>query len=353
LIYVTYIPDAGHCMLGKASPPLNRRLPRLNDRLDWNLLRTFLVIVQERSFSRAAIRLHITQPAVSQALKRLEDTLGCTLVNRGGSSVTPTRVGEEVYEIACDVYRHVSRLESELENQDSDITGIVRLLVMRIYSRQYDDFLAQFHRSYPCVEINIEVMRSADIVRAILQNSATAGIGICHAESDRLERHKIMTDRYAIYCGHHHKLFGQPDLSVDDLLLESYVALHSDRLGDSLSTLTIFREQQGFTGQVIAESTSLDEVRRLLYAGYGIGCLPESVARDDVAAGRLWPLPPSDGVATLDISLFWNRARRMTPAEQVFCEELSKLACLSLDPDSKAITASDNDSDACSKNRSE
>lgn len=74
------VPDAGYCMLGKASPPLNRRLPRLNDRLDWNLLRTFLVIVQERSFSRAAIRLHITQPAVSQALKRLEDTLGCTLV---------------------------------------------------------------------------------------------------------------------------------------------------------------------------------------------------------------------------------------------------------------------------------
>src|ERR1700751_5810939 len=44
----------------------------LNDRLDWNLLRTFLVIMQERSVSRAAARLHLTQPAVSQALKRLE-----------------------------------------------------------------------------------------------------------------------------------------------------------------------------------------------------------------------------------------------------------------------------------------
>ena len=43
----------------------------LNDRLDWNLLRTFLAIARERSISRAATRLHLTQPAVSQALKRL------------------------------------------------------------------------------------------------------------------------------------------------------------------------------------------------------------------------------------------------------------------------------------------
>ncbi|CAE6851711.1 HTH-type transcriptional regulator ArgP [Paraburkholderia aspalathi] len=74
----------------------------LNDRLDWNLLRTFLVIMQERSVSRAAARLHLTQPAVSQALKRLEDTLGRNLIQRRGPHFEPTRAGEEVYRIASD-----------------------------------------------------------------------------------------------------------------------------------------------------------------------------------------------------------------------------------------------------------
>ena len=55
----------------------------LNDRLDWNLLRTFLAIARERSISRAATRLHLTQPAVSQALKRLEDQLGLQLIDPG------------------------------------------------------------------------------------------------------------------------------------------------------------------------------------------------------------------------------------------------------------------------------
>lgn len=59
----------------------------LNDRLDWNLLRTYLVIGQEGSMSRAAARLHITQSAVSQALKRLEEQLDCVLIVRGAGAL--------------------------------------------------------------------------------------------------------------------------------------------------------------------------------------------------------------------------------------------------------------------------
>ena len=55
---------------------------RSGDRLDWNLLRTFLVIVQERSISGAAAKLHLTQSAVSQALKRLEEQLDRRLIER-------------------------------------------------------------------------------------------------------------------------------------------------------------------------------------------------------------------------------------------------------------------------------
>src|ERR1700753_4314815 len=93
----------------------------LNDRLDWNLLRTFLVIMQERSVSRAAARLHLTQPAVSQALKRLEDTLGRHLIHRRGPHFEPTRAGEEVYRIAIDIYGHISRLPTQHPRRQDDI----------------------------------------------------------------------------------------------------------------------------------------------------------------------------------------------------------------------------------------
>lgn len=66
----------------------------LNDRLDWNLLRTFLVIGQEGSISRAAARLHLSQPAVSQALRRLEEQLGSAWWYAAGHASTCRRRGK-------------------------------------------------------------------------------------------------------------------------------------------------------------------------------------------------------------------------------------------------------------------
>src|SRR5258705_10770773 len=69
---------------------------RPGERLDWNLLRTFLVIVQERSISGAAAKLHVTQSAVSQALKRLEDQLQRRLIEPHNTALTVANRGDEL-----------------------------------------------------------------------------------------------------------------------------------------------------------------------------------------------------------------------------------------------------------------
>ena len=71
-------------------------------RLDWNLLRSFLVIVEERSFTTAAQRLNLKQPTVSNALRRLEETLGRRLINRGPREFEITPHGEALFRQAFD-----------------------------------------------------------------------------------------------------------------------------------------------------------------------------------------------------------------------------------------------------------
>lgn len=68
----------------------------LKDCLDSNLLRTFLVIAREQSIGRAATRLHLTEPAVSRALRRLEEQLGLRLVDRQATRIVITRAGIDV-----------------------------------------------------------------------------------------------------------------------------------------------------------------------------------------------------------------------------------------------------------------
>jgi len=297
----------------------------LNDRLDWNLLRTYLAIMQERSLSRAAARLYVTQPAVSQALKRLEDALGRKLIERRGAHFVPTQAGEEVYRIASDIYGTISQLETGLDERTADITGSIRLLtVSRIESRVYDEFLAEFHLAYPRIDLQIEVMRSSDIISSLLQKTATAGLSLCRTPVEKLEMRCFLRQRYAIFCGRHHRLFGLSQLTMADLLAENFVSFTSDQIGDSLSPLTVFRDQRGFTGRIVASSPSLDEVRRLIFAGYGIGCLPEHAVKDDLARQRLWRLPPEEGLVDVDIHLLWHRERKRNAAEAAFFDAMER-----------------------------
>ncbi|HBK52272.1 MAG TPA: LysR family transcriptional regulator, partial [Pseudomonas sp.] len=181
----------------------------LNDRLDWNLLRTFRVIGQELSISRAAARLHLTQPAVSQALKRLEEQLGRQLIARRGPRFVLTEMGEQLFQLAGEVYGQMSQIGGLLEQPADELVGKVRLLMIsRIVSERFDDFLANLHRQHPRVELEIDVMRSSDIVAALQEKTATAGLSLNRRAQPRLEQRLFLRQRYALFCGKHHALFG-------------------------------------------------------------------------------------------------------------------------------------------------
>ncbi|WP_409302702.1 LysR family transcriptional regulator [Pseudomonas sp. KCJK8993] len=307
------------------SDPDARRL--LNDRLDWNLLRTFRVIGQELSISRAAARLHLTQPAVSQALKRLEEQLGRQLIARRGPRFALTEVGEQIFALAGEIYGQVSQVGSVLEQPADEVIGKVRLLIIsRICNERFDQFLADFHRQHPRVDLEVDVMRSSDIVSALQEKTATLGLSLNRRPQPRLEQRLFLRQRYAFFCGKHHPLFGRADVAEGDLQRENFVSFTSDQIGGMLSPLTIFRDQQGFSGRIVASSPSLEEVRRLVIAGFGIGCLPEHVVAADVDSGLLWRLPPHEGIADVDIHLLWNREQRLSRAEALFLERLQ--ACL-------------------------
>jgi DNA-binding transcriptional LysR family regulator len=219
----------------------------------------------------------------------------------------------------------MSQVSSVLEQPADEVIGKVRLLIIsRIFSERFDDFLADFHRQHPRVDLEVDVMRSSDIVSALQEKTATLGLSLNRRPQPRLEQRLFLRQRYAFFCGKHHALFGQQNVAEGDLQRENFVSFTSDQIGGMLSPLTIFRDQQGFSGRIVASSPSLEEVRRLVIAGYGIGCLPEHVVAADVDAGLLWRLPPHEGIADVDIHLLWNREQRMSRAETMFIESLQR-----------------------------
>lgn len=301
----------------------DRDLERLGRELDWNLLRTFMIIVQEGSITGAAAKLYLTQPAVSLALKRLEERLGRRLIERGPGRFRVTEAGERIYREAVDIYGTISRFGILVRDIPEEISGHVRILMTsRIQTRLLDDALRTFHTEHPLVTFRVDVMASADIHVALQQKIGSLGICLLREPIPGLRSEVLIHQTYRLYCGPQHRFFGQSGLSVSDLRQEDFVSFTSDQLDGALSPLAVFRAREGFGGRIVGASANLEEVRRMIVCGLGIGPLPEHIAERDVQEGLLWALPPYEGAAPVNVHLIWNPAAKVNRAEAAFIRHL-------------------------------
>ena len=91
---------------------------------------------------------------------------------------------------------------------------------------------------------------------------------------------------------------------------------------DALKPVTLMRAQAELGDRIIATSSHLEELRRMIIAGLGIGPLPVHVAARDVADGLLWQLPPRDQTAPVDVHVVWNPRAVLNRAEQSLLDRL-------------------------------
>jgi DNA-binding transcriptional LysR family regulator len=285
--------------------------------LDWNLLRTFMVIVEEGGITAAADRLGLKQPSVSNALRRLEDRLGRKVIERRPNPFRPTRLGQLLYEECVGLFGTVSRLPTLLRDAADEIAGHVTIAVAsHVVSPLFDDVLADFHQRHPKVTFRIAVSSSREVATALLQRRASFGLCLMHRPQPRLDQQVMYREFFGFFCGPRHRLFGRQDLTLADLAGETSVSFQTDHPSDVLRGVAVLRAQAQLDEEIVGMSSSLEEVRRMIVAGLGIGSLPLHVARRDVADGLLWRLPPHDDPPAVDVHLVTNPSAALNRAER-------------------------------------
>jgi len=294
----------------------DRRQGRFAYDLDWNLLRTFMVIVEERSITLAAARLGLKQPSVSNALRRMEERLGHRLIDRRPNVFRVTAVGALLYEECVDLYGTISRLPVLLRDVPEEITGQVSIaLTTHVVSPLFDETLAEFHRRHPRARYALTVTASEAAVKSVLQKQASFALCLVRQPDPRLRYEVVYREFFGFFCGPKHRLFGRQGLTLDDLRGETSVSFQTDVPTDALRPVALLRAQAGLDSGVVGISASLEEVRRMIVAGLGIGPLPLHVAQADVERGQLWRLPPYEDPPAIDIWLVWNPAAKLNRAE--------------------------------------
>ncbi|WP_332873650.1 LysR family transcriptional regulator [Pseudomonas viridiflava] len=180
----------------------------VSERMDWNLLKTFSAVAIEKSISKGAARLNLSQPAVSQAIKRLEEQLESTLIERDSHRFELTEAGVSVLKIALAARQSIREIDEVVGSEAGAVKGVIRLLtVSGVESPEYDRVLRDMHATYPGIGFNIEVATTQEIVSALHRNTASFGIGINQPGEVDIKQCQLSREQVFFYCSHAHPLF--------------------------------------------------------------------------------------------------------------------------------------------------
>lgn len=301
---------------------MSTRLDRLANQLDWNLLRTFMVIVQERSITGASQRLSVTQPSVSAALRRLEERLGHRLVERGsGQGFAITRAGEAVYREAVEIYGGVLRLNDLGAHAEKAITGNLVLHHSNHLDTAFlNPLLSAFRRRFPGVTYAIRSAPCFEVNQALLQRVASIGFCTRVEPSPRLQPKALAAQSFGFYCGPNSPLFGIERPDAEALARAEVVGFEEDHVAGALSAITVHRIRMGVGDRVAAATTGIVDLLNMIRHGEAVGAVPLSLARDYGA--DLWRIPLESEAPSVDVFSVIDADRHLTPAENAFLEHL-------------------------------
>ncbi|MBR7890280.1 LysR family transcriptional regulator [Marinomonas sp. A79] len=293
--------------------------------LDWNLIYTFLIIVNEGGISAAARKLNLSQPSVSNALKRLEEHFGKRLILRKKGVFALTLQGMRIYEYASSAGRMLSNMADHFVEQQDTVQGeIVIEVASYLQCPAFDKAIASYHALYPNVIFCINTQPSADIVSHVAEGGLRIGLSNKKISKTGLRFDFIGYEKMAFYCGSSHPFFNKTDLTLDDVKGSSYLSFESDQPGEGLDVIAQFREGHQFWGRLVAVSSNVEEIRRLIMTGIGIGALTTDSAQTYVDQGLLWPLPPYDDFPMTEIYLVTPETVTLNDIERNFIKQLKK-----------------------------
>ena len=219
--------------------------------LDWSLLRTFAVIAEVRSITRAAERLNLRQPSVSNALRRLEERVGTRLVERSAARFELTPAGRLLQERSAAMFALVAELPDQLRGLDQEGGGhVVLALASHVESPHLDAALTAFQQRLPRATLAIEVLPSVAVARRVAEGSAALGLCLAGGREAELTYTLFCREFFGFFCGRPHPLFARPDVPLEAMRQLPQVSFQTDNIADALRPVALVRAAAGLAGVV-------------------------------------------------------------------------------------------------------
>jgi DNA-binding transcriptional LysR family regulator len=290
------------------------------ERLDLRLVEYFIAVAEELHFGRAAERLHIAQPSLSQQIRRLEAQLGVSLLERNSRNVHLTPAGLALLQ---EGRKTLSQAQHAI--QTARAAGAPRLTVGFYGSAASDllpEVLQEFSERLPGIEVTVRELLLGSI-DDILDGSVNIAFTRLVPGQTELEVEVLTQEPRLAAFASTHPLAKHRTLAFADLRDESFVINPVARQDDPPPRWLAEQRRHKLPGRVAAEATSLQEILALVAAGRGVCLVPQAVARHYPRANVAY-VPVTDADPAV-VSLAWRRGA-ICPAVKAFIEASRQVA---------------------------
>lgn len=286
--------------------------------MDFAQLKTFLEVWHQKSFSRAAEKLRLTQPAVSAQIRSLEKEVGEQLFDRKGGKVTLTpagRVFEPFAEHALDCQQHLLLMISEQRRSPRGEITISAQESTSLYV--LPQVFAEFKKDCPRVALKIVRSEKARTIETLLNREADFGIVSLPLDDPRFTVKTIHEGRLVLAIPPKHPLLSIANAGPTDIAKYPFLLPKRGRQRELL--LNIFR-MHDVRPKAVMEIESSELMKRFIVAGLGIGFLPSMNVAEELRNGHLKILPLESLHLSRNLGIVYLKEKSLSRAATAFLE---------------------------------
>ena len=290
-------------------------------------MRYFIAAANTGRFSSAADEMNISQSAITNAVKALEDAVGTRLFNRKSNGVSLTYEGN----LFLDRARNIVKLADEAvhipRHIEEDKSGILNLAVTGKVSRYFTSrYLPDFFLKFPKIKINVieEDLISVEryLMDGVVDLAVTAVSNI--DRKDGLSCEVFARWKRSLWVSANHRFLRKTSVDLQEVSREPYVMMISESTGNSPRNIW---KDSPYYPCVVLHTDSLEAVRSMVANNLGVTILSDLVYRPCSLEGRgIKTVPISEYIPTMDVSFYWASKYELNETSMTFVEFISRVA---------------------------
>ena len=256
-------------------------------------LEFFLCVVEEKSFSKAADRVFRTQPAVSIAIKRLEEEVGASLLDRSQKTPTLTEAGTIIYDYARRIISLRDQARQEIEELRELQKGRVRIGANESTSLYLlPDVILKFRAQYPQIKVEIRRQQSERLPREVIDRSVDFAL-MANEPADRdLSAFPVLRDKLALIMSPENSLAERARVSITELGEAQFLA-HNVKSASRQYVVETFEKYQTPLN-ITLELATIETIKRFVRRNLGLAIVPQMCVAEELERGLLKTVPVNE-----------------------------------------------------------